>query len=93
MGYDVATSITLDPSGNVFVTGVFDSYSIHFGSITLYNAGPHTDLFIAKLDDTTGRWLWARRAGGIGYEGGASVKSSLPVCVYILDDFNSDILP
>jgi hypothetical protein len=45
-------TIALNASGNVYITGKFESPSITFGSITLTNAGGN-DIFIARLDTTT----------------------------------------
>ena len=43
------SSVALDATGNLFMTGIFESPVITFGSDTLYNAGGG-DLFLAKLD-------------------------------------------
>jgi hypothetical protein len=46
-GIDCAT----DPSGDVIITGAFESSSLAFGSITVTNAmSGYYDMFIAKLD-------------------------------------------
>ncbi|TND05066.1 MAG: hypothetical protein FD123_3686 [Bacteroidetes bacterium] len=62
---DIATSVTVDPSGNVLVTGTFSSDSIVFGSYTLTNTttANYGDVFLVKYD-TGGNVLWARSAGG-----------------------------
>jgi len=65
-GYAVAVS-TL---GNVYLTGVFQSPTITFGSTTLTNTdntGQTTDLFLAKYD-ASGNVVWAKSAGGITYD-------------------------
>ena len=51
--HDVGSGISTDISGNVMVTGFFDSPSITFGPTILTNAGVH-DIFVAKLDGITG---------------------------------------
>ena len=56
-GRDVAT----DANGNVFVTGYFEG-SATFGTTTLTSPGS-ADMFLSKYD-STGRVLWAKRAGG-----------------------------
>ena len=91
-GYDRASGIALDTAGNVFVTGGFDSYSAHFGSHALYNAGPGFELFVAKLDGATGQWLWARRAGGAnGEDIGQIVKTDAAGDAYVLGYFQSAV--
>src|SRR5436190_12933296 len=54
---DIGYSIALSYSGNVHVAGGYRSPSIVFGSTTLTNAdtnGFYYDVFISKLDVTTG---------------------------------------
>ena len=73
-GTTLGTGIAADVSGNVFVTGYYDS------SITFYNQGPsgtagttlaapisQTDCFIAKYS-SAGAVLWAAQMGGTGLD-------------------------
>jgi hypothetical protein len=60
---DVAMTVALDSSGNIFVGGRF-SGSVAFGGTTLVSQGG-MDAFVGKLD-SAGNWLWAERAGGGG---------------------------
>lgn len=46
---DQGQSICADASGNILVTGYFDSPSITFGYATLINSGG-SDIYIAKYD-------------------------------------------
>ena len=55
-------SLSADPSGNIFVTGVFGYPSITFGNTTFYNSDSGVDLFLAKYD-SRGNLLWASTAG------------------------------
>ncbi len=72
---DFGSSIAIDSNGNCYVSGSF-AFSAYFGTTTLSNIG-NFDVFIAKLD-TSGNFLWARQAGGIGndYVFGIATDSS-----------------
>ena len=54
-------SIALDSSGNVLISGDFDG-TAQFGGISLTSVGDR-DAFVAKLDGTTGQFLWASQYG------------------------------
>ncbi|MEW6468127.1 MAG: SBBP repeat-containing protein [Bacteroidota bacterium] len=60
---DAGTAITLDPLGNVYITGYVDGNAT-FGTISLTSGGAF-DLFAAKYDNS-GNVLWAVNDGGIG---------------------------
>lgn len=73
--YDVGNDITIDSSGNVYITGVFNSPTIYFGnnnSMTLTRTGSSNDVFVAKLN-SSGTWIWAKKAGGNYSDGGQSI--------------------
>lgn len=57
---DAPSSICVDANGNIFTTGVFDSPTISFGSITLTGL---RDIFLVKYDQN-GNVLWAKSEGG-----------------------------
>jgi len=59
--YDEGIAITIDDTGNSYVTGNF-SDTASFGSYSLTSSGDH-DIFLSKMDDN-GNWLWATQAGG-----------------------------
>jgi hypothetical protein len=63
--YDEGRGIAVDGSGNVYVTGLFQSTATFPG--TNLNSGGASDVFIAKYN-TQGTLLWARKAGGNGYD-------------------------
>ncbi|MGA2824029.1 MAG: SBBP repeat-containing protein, partial [Bacteroidales bacterium] len=65
-GDDEGMGIAADGSGNLYVTGMFYSSSIAFGSTTLINSGL-CDIFFAKYD-VSGNVLWASGAGGSSYD-------------------------
>ncbi|MEO8147333.1 MAG: T9SS type A sorting domain-containing protein [Bacteroidia bacterium] len=60
---DYGIDITTDVSGNVLVTGGFESYSITFGTTTLTNVGTYGDILLVKYN-ASGNVVWAKSAGG-----------------------------
>jgi len=62
-GSDRGNAITVDSSGNSYITGYF-SGSATFGTINLASAG--YSMFVAKLN-TLGTWQWAIKADGTAF--------------------------
>ncbi len=73
-GYNVANSIALDASGNVYATGIFES-TVDFdpgpGTFNLTSAG-FGDIFVSKLD-ASGNFAWVKQMGGSNGEVGYSI--------------------
>ncbi len=72
---ETGMAIAADSSGNVYVTGEFLGLS-DFGDpgspgYTLLESS-YRDVFITKLD-TDGNFLWARKAGGEGFDRGCAI--------------------
>ena len=65
--------ISCDGSGNVYVTGYFDSNSLNFDSQTLTNNGG-TDIFVAKFN-ASGSNQWAIAIGGNDDERAKAIKT------------------
>jgi ribosomal protein S11 len=80
-------SISTDASGNVVVTGKFESPTIKFGSTTLINTGAN-DIFIAKYDPS-GNVLWAKSAGGIDNESGHCISTDANGNIVVTGNFYS----
>lgn len=59
----VATSMALDPSGNIVLAGYFAG-KVDFGAGPMFSVG-NMDMFLAKLDPS-GQALWSRRFGDLG---------------------------
>jgi Beta-propeller repeat len=80
-GIDYASSLALDVSGNIYITGYFNN-TITFGSSTLTSAGG-SDIFVAKCDNATGVFQLANRAGGTGTDIGTAIgiNSSGTICI------------
>lgn len=74
-GGDGGQGISVDSSGNCYVTGYFTG-SASFVDTILSSSG-FTDIFVCKLDPA-GNFLWAKRAGGtsIDYGYGIAVDSA-----------------
>ncbi len=85
-GHDVA----VDLSGNVYVTGYFDTSSVTFGTFTLTNEGSD-DYYLVKYD-AAGNVLWALSNGGNMSEMGNSVACDSAGNVYVTGSFESQQL-
>ena len=84
---DFATSVTVGASGAVYLTGVFQSQFITFGSTLDTNHGTG-NMFLIKYD-TSGDMLWSRTAGGNGYDGGNSIITDATENIYMCGWFTS----
>src|SRR5688572_24937518 len=61
---DRAQSVVTDESGNIYITGYFESASIDFDSATLTNTSAlGSDIFLVKYN-SLGDVMWAKSAGG-----------------------------
>ncbi len=87
--YELVHSVTTDAFGNVYVAGEFQSDSISFGSITLYNTSTNWDAFIVKYD-SNGNLLWAKSAGGLYDDTGYSVTIDAAGNAIVVGTFQSD---
>jgi hypothetical protein len=76
---DYGQDINTDATGQVYVTGQFNSQYINLGTTTLTNAGYtgiSTDIFVVKFD-TSGNVLWAKGIGETAEQYGySSIDSS-----------------
>lgn len=87
--YDMASSVTTDPAGNVYLTGSFWSSTITFGNFTLTNNSTnHLDFYIVKYN-SSGEVLWAKSAVGTNDDGGNSVSADNAGNIYVAVEFNS----
>ena len=71
-GNERGLDITVDPAGNVLVTGQFDG-DITVGNQTLTATG--TDLFVLKLEPDAGNLLWARNFQSKKHEHGMGIAA------------------
>jgi hypothetical protein len=84
---DYGQSISTDSSGNLYVTGNFESPTITFGSTTLSNEG-REDIFIVKYSPD-GAVLWAKAAAGNEYDKANGISTDVNGSVYVVGRFNS----
>jgi hypothetical protein len=69
---DVANSITIDASGNIYTTGSFQQTGDFDPGVLVFNLTANGyDIFISKLD-TSGNFIWAKQFGGTGLDEGQS---------------------
>ena len=82
---DSGSSIAVDASGNSYVTGGFEGTAT-FGFITLLS-DVYKDIFVAKLD-SSGNWLWAKKAGGTGPDSGSDIAVDASGNSYVIGHFS-----
>jgi hypothetical protein len=72
-GDDLGTSVTVDSSGNAYVTGFTDS--TNFPTLNPFQAtlGGGNDVFVTKLNPTGSALVYSTYLGGSGNDGGAGI--------------------
>jgi hypothetical protein len=83
-----ASGIAVNLSGNSYITGALWG-TTKFDSIQLTSFGDY-DIFVAKYDPN-GKCLWAKHAGGPGYEVGLSISIDAKGNSYVTGDFRGTI--
>ncbi|MBK9249231.1 MAG: hypothetical protein IPM69_14235 [Ignavibacteria bacterium] len=77
---DVPTSLTIDSKGDCIVAGNYISKTVKFDALTLMNTGQAadktSDIFVAKLNQTTGEVEWATSADGVSNDVVTSVVAT-----------------
>ena len=82
---DSGLALALDPQGNIYVAGDFNSPEMAFGDTVLRPVGSY-DVFVAKLSPA-GEWVWARRAGGPGHDGVGGLAVDGRGSIYLAGQF------
>ena len=85
---DIGRGVSVDASGNVYVTGEF-SGTAAFGSNSLTSSGS-TDIFIAKLN-SSGAWLWPRKLGSSGADYGMALCADAAGNSYVTGYFTGTV--
>jgi len=83
---DIAEGVTLDPAGNLYVTGLFSS-TMTVEGVTVTSKGLF-DVFLAKFDPN-GTLLWLKTAGGTGADIAHGVVSDSLGNVGIVGEFQN----
>ena len=78
--------IAVDPSNNVYLTGMFNGNPQTIGEHTLSSAGSY-DVFVGKVD-SDGNWLWLESAGSTGFEAGFGIVADSSGNAYVTGAFN-----
>lgn len=87
---EVAGGITLDPVGNVLITGSFSGtvdFDPGLGISNLISSGSN-DVFVLKLDGN-GNYIWARNMGGTSADNGMAIVTNSSGDVFTTGEFNS----
>lgn len=85
-----ATSLAIDPSENIIITGSFESPSLTVGTTTLNNAGG-SDILLYSIDKF-GIVQWATSYGGKGFESGTALCCDAQGNITLTGAFQSDSL-
>jgi len=89
---DLGTCVATDGSGNVFISGYFNGFSINFGTTTLTNANQTfiftREVFIVKYS-AAGTVLWAKGASGINDDYSTGIVCDVVGNVYLTGAFGS----
>lgn len=79
----------VDPSGNVFIAGTFNSTSILIGTVTVNNSGASGfDVYVAKFNPA-GVVQWVQRIGGSSNEAVSGISCDNAGRVYVFGTYTS----
>lgn len=90
-GYDYGYDVTVDGSGNVYLTGNFQSTVISFGVVTLTNSSGFADYYIAKYNDA-GELVWAENGDASDYAFGRGCGADASGVLYVTGLFGNSTL-
>jgi hypothetical protein len=93
IGYDSGYGVSVDSSGNVYVTGVFDGtvdYAADFGGSDSKTSAGVDDIFVTRIN-TNGAYGWTKRMGGTKMDGGSGVSVDSSGNVYVTGYFNGTV--
>lgn len=87
ISFDEAFSCAADASGNIYMTGLYDSPSMVIGTSTVTNAG-NQDVFLLKYN-TSGNVVWAKSIGSSAHDQGWGVTTDPSGNVYLTGTYYS----
>lgn len=81
------SALAADAGGNVYLAGSFAG-TVSFGDIPLTSAGPdgHSDIFVAKWNSASARFVWVQQAG-VPNDDAATALTVSGTNVYVAGDF------
>jgi len=90
-GWDQASSVVTDASGNVYITGASGDSTLFFDTFTLHKPALASTIgmFLIKYD-SLGNFIWAKTAGGDGAGGGISLSIDVAGYIYVTGNGNFD---
>ncbi len=89
---DRINAVKTDVSGNVIVTGSFESKYLVFGTDTVKNPLATTDdVFVIKYD-SAGNYIWAIGSGHAGFNYGNALAVDASGNIFVAGDFNSNLI-
>lgn len=91
-GFDGASNLALDPSGNIGVVGYFQD-TVEFNTApasTILSSNGGSDIFIKKLD-SQGNLLWALAEGGKGFDQGGDLEFDQSGNLYLTGIFQDTV--
>lgn len=90
MGDDEANSCATDVSGNIYLTGYFESPTLTVDTCTLTNAG-YSNIFLVKYNPN-GEVLWAKSEGGTMVDVANSIAADISGKTYLAGYFYSSTI-
>ena len=83
--YDFCYGVAVNNSGTTYITGLFNSDTLRFGTTTLVSAGG-SDVFFASYD-AAGNLAWAKSIGGPNHDNGLAITVDSANICYATGDF------
>lgn len=84
---DQADHVSVDASGNIYVSGKYNSPSLTFGTTTITNTGGY-DMFLAKYDSAM-TLLWVKSVANTNDVSGVGMNLDAAGNLYLMGYFNS----